>query len=155
MRFFEKSAKKCVFLKNELFFAIKLAETGQKIKISKIAAPLFKIPIRSPPQPIFTLLGAPSSLTYVILAKNGSIFGMYGKSYTFCRTTLHGNGRQISADLIWETNEPILSSGEPGLQHILKRKNWPRTPPYPLNRGFHCLSPFDAQIKQFLRTDKF
>ena len=93
-------AKKCVFLKNELFFAIKLAETGQKIKISKIAASLFKIPIRSPPQPIFTLLGAPSSLTYVILAKNGSIFGMYGKSYTFCRTTLHGNGRQISADLI-------------------------------------------------------
>ena len=93
-------AKKCVFLKNELFFAIKLAETGQKIKISKIAAPLFKIPIRSPPQPIFTLLGAPSSLTYVILAKNGSIFGMYGKSYTFCRTTLHGSGRQISPDLI-------------------------------------------------------
>ena len=77
------SPKNSVFLKNQLFSAIKLAETGQKIKISKIAASLFKIPIRSPPQPIFTLLGAPSSLTYVILAKNGSIFGMYGNSYSF------------------------------------------------------------------------
>ena len=93
-------SKNAVFLKNELFSAIKLAETGKKIRISNMAASLFKIPIRSPPQPIFTLLGAPSSPTYVIFGKNGSIFGMYGKSYTFCRTTLHGNGRQISTDLI-------------------------------------------------------
>ena len=107
------------------------------MKISKIAASLFKIPIRSPPQPIFMVLGAPSSPNLAILAKNGPFFGMYGKSYTFCRTTLHGSGRQISPDLIWETNEPILSSGKPGLQHILKRKNWPRTPPYPLNSSYY------------------
>ena len=93
-------AKNCDFLKNELFFATKLAETGQKIKISKIAASLFKIPIRSPPQPIFMVLGAPSSPNLALLAKNGPFFGMYGKSYTFCRTTLHGSGRQILPDLI-------------------------------------------------------
>jgi hypothetical protein len=86
-------------LKNELFSVIKSAETGLEIKISKIAAPLFKIP-RSPPQPIFTLLGAPSSLNFAHLAENGSILGMNGKSYTFCRTILHGNGLQISTDLI-------------------------------------------------------
>ena len=93
-------AKNSSFFKKSQFLAIKLAETGQKIKISKIAASLFKIPIRSPPQPIFMVLGAPSSPNLALLAKNGPFFGMYGKSYTFCRTTLHGNGRQISTDLI-------------------------------------------------------
>ena len=93
------SPKNSVFLKNELFPAIKMAKTGQKIKSSKIAASLFKIPIRYPPQPIFMVLGAPSSPNLALLAKNGPFFGMYGKSYTFCRT-LHGSGRQISPDLI-------------------------------------------------------
>ena len=128
---------------------LKWRETGQKIEFLKIGAPLFKMLTRSPPEPIFTLPGAISSLNLGLLAKNGSFFGMYGKSYTFCRTTLHGSGRQISPDLIWETNEPILSSGKPGLQHILKRKNWPRTPPYPLNNLY--LGPYFFYVAFLLR----
>ena len=65
------------------FFAIKLAETAQKIKISKIAASLFKIPVRSPPQPIFTLLGAPSSPNLALLAKNGPFLECMGNPIHF------------------------------------------------------------------------
>ena len=60
-----------------------MAETGQKMKISKIAAPLFKIPTRSPPQPNFTVLGAPSSPNLVVLAKNGPFLECMGNPIHF------------------------------------------------------------------------